>query len=81
MPHQAGTFPIKDVVQAFGRPTVSARRSLEPGLRAGLQGMMSLTPLLAAWAIAVLIYWRLVGNQQQAPVSADLKPSLAAHLH
>ena len=82
MPHQAVTFPIKDSVQAFARGELYQQgEAWNLGLRAGQHGKISLAPLIGVWAVAVVLWWRLVRNQQQALVSADLKPSSAAHVH
>jgi len=79
---EAVTFPIKDAVQAFARGELYRQgEAWNLGLRAGLHGMLSLAPLLAAWAVATAIWCRLGRNQRQAPASADLKPASTAHVH
>lgn len=78
---EAVTFPIKDAMQVFARGELYQQgEAWNLGLRAGLHGTMSLVPLLAAWAVAVAIWWRMARNERQWPVSADLKPASAAHV-
>jgi hypothetical protein len=79
---EAVTFPVKDAVQAFARGQLYQQgEAWNLGLRAGLHAMMSLAPLLGVWAIAVVIWWRLGRSARVEPVSADLKPSSAVHVH
>jgi hypothetical protein len=78
---EAVTFPIKDALHAFARGDLYQQgEAWNLGSRAGLHGMMSLTPLLAAWAVAALIWWRMARKETHAPESADLKPASAAHV-
>ena len=78
---EAVTFPIKDAVQAFARGELYQQgEAWDLGSRAGLHGMMSLAPLLAAWVVVAAIWWRMMRNERQAPVGTDLKPASAAHV-
>jgi hypothetical protein len=62
-------------VQAFARGELYQQgEAWNLGLRAGLHGMMSLAPLVAAGAIAVVIWWRMAWAQQETPISADVQP-------
>ena len=79
---EAVTFPIKEAVQAFARGELYQQgEAWNLGLRAGLHGVTSLAPLIGVWAIAVVIWGRLGHNGRQWPVSADLEPASATHVH
>ena len=79
--HEAAGCPGERDLQAFARGELYQQgEAWNLGLRAGLHGMMSLTPLLAAWAVAALIWWRMMRKERHAPVSANLKPASAAHV-
>jgi hypothetical protein len=65
---EAVTFPIKDALQEFARGEMYQQGGAwNLGSRAGLHGMMSLMPLLAMWAIAAAIWWRMARNERQGP--------------
>ena len=64
------TFPIKDALSAFARGELYQQGGAwNVGLRAGLHGLTSLAPLLAAWGIAGFVWWRLA--QAKRAASAD----------
>jgi hypothetical protein len=60
-------FPIKDALSAFARGAVYQQGGAwNLGTLAGLHGLLTLAPLLAAWGIAGLVWWRLARRKQAA---------------
>ncbi|MGE5724201.1 MAG: hypothetical protein ACM34G_03445, partial [Acidobacteriota bacterium] len=61
------SFPIREALPAFTRGELYQQGGAwNLGLLAGLHGLRTLVPLLAAWGIAGLAWWRLARGKQSA---------------
>lgn len=71
------TFPISVILRAFARGALYQQGGAwNLGKLAGLHGLLTLAPLLAAWAIAGLVWWRMARSKQAA--ASDHKPQHAS---
>lgn len=74
---EAVTFPVSVTLRAFARGALYQQGGAwNLGTLAGLQGLLTLAPLLAAWGVAGLMWWRLERSKQAA--ASDHKPQHAS---
>jgi len=74
------TFPIKDALHALARGELYQQGDAwNLGLRAGLHGITGLAPLLTAWAVAAVLWWRMT-RDLRAVAASDAKRVVASRM-